>query len=396
MVVIALILSVLLGFLAVAIDGGNNFLQRRRMQNAADGAAVAGVVEMATGTGNESAVCSVIREYAVTRGGADSDQVTMYYTPGDVPIQCQSQAVPDWANGVRVVVGHQFPSFVARIIGRSSFNVVADATAQYGAASSVVGSSPLAIADFDIRHDMEYTIWGHDCTQHSDHGGYHDDAYQGTHHGGHDGADCDLENGNIAGANFALLDLSCEFPATCNTGDAQLMGWMRDGDRSHSVFEGSQLQGDPGGRYGWDEEHREPPRDVQHILGEAQVGQVLILPVYDVAYRYTTDPVCSDSPGNPQYDPGPHAGQCHNNPVYGQCGDGCDPDYATIVDSYTEDGAYNNKYYYHVVSFAAFKVTEVHDHGDDKYIRGEFVPHVAQGNMGGTQDNGVIIIKLTQ
>jgi len=397
MVVIALILSVLMGFLAVAIDGGNNFLQRRRMQNAADGAAVAGAVEMATGTSNELAVCSVIRQYAVTRGGADSDQVTMYYTPRDELIQCQNQAIPDWANGVHVVVGHQFPSFVARIIGRSSFNVVADATAQFGAASSVVGVSPLAVADFGFQQGRTYTFWGIDCSQHGGHHmGYHDDAYQDTHHGGHDDSDCSLERGNITGANFALLDPGCEFPQTCNTSDADLKAWMRDGDRAHSVFENTRLQGDPGGQYGWEEEHRVPQRAVQDILGEARVGQVLIVPVYDIAYRYTTDQICNDNPGNPQYDPGPRAGQCHNNPAYGQC-DGCNSDYSTIIDTYTDNGAYNDKYYYHIVSFAAFEVSEVNNHGDDKYIRGKFVRYVApQGEMGGSQDNGVIIIKLTQ
>ncbi len=419
MVLMALILASLLGFLALAIDGSNNYLQRRRMQNAADGAAIAGAVALASGQTSELALCSTIREYAVTRHGADSDQVTMFYTPRDVPIQCLNQATPDWTNGVRVVVGHQFGSFVAGIIGRSSFNVLAEATAQFGAASSVVGVSPLAIADFDFQYGVTYTFWGQDCEHHEcgeggdddDGGDGDDDDHEGDdddgdEHHGDSGMQYSLtssspESGDFTGAFFAFIDPGCEFPNKCNTSDAQLKQWMRDGFRTEAVFERTRLQGDPGGQYGWPQEHRVPPRDAHHILKEAHVGQVLILPVYDIAYHYTTDSICNDDPGNHRdyggtYDPGPNPGQCHNNPVYGQCG-WCDPSYAVIIDTYTTNGTYNDKHYYNIISFAAFEVTEVHDHGDDKYIRGHFVQYVApQGEMGGTEDNGVIIIKLTQ
>jgi len=404
MVIIALVLAALLGFLALSIDGSNNYLQRRSMQNAADGAAIAGAVELATGQSNELALCSVIREYAVNRQGADSDKVSMFYTPRDVPIQCLNQPTPDWTNGVRVQAGHQFNGYVSGIVGRPTFTVFAEATAQFGTAKAVSGLSPIAISNFDFTYGASYKIWGHDCNQHGDDhhdddGGYHDDAYQSNDHGG--GSGCTLDSGDITGANAALLDLSCAYPNKCNTGDALLKQWTREGYHDSTIFERTRMQGDPAGKYGWEQEHRDPPRDTQHILREAHVGQVLIMPVYDIAYHYTIDQKCNDDPSNHRdvggsYDPGPNPGQCHNNPAYGQYG-WSDPAYATIVDTYTDNGTYNNKYYYNIVSFAAFKVDEIQDHGDNKYIRGHFVRYVApQGELGGANDKGVMIIKMTR
>ena len=40
---------VLIGFLALAVDMGNAYVERRRMQNAADAAALAGAREMCLG-----------------------------------------------------------------------------------------------------------------------------------------------------------------------------------------------------------------------------------------------------------------------------------------------------------------------------------------------------------
>ena len=49
MVLMALSMVVLLGVVGLAIDGGNLYLQRRQMQNAADAGAYAGAYLMAQG-----------------------------------------------------------------------------------------------------------------------------------------------------------------------------------------------------------------------------------------------------------------------------------------------------------------------------------------------------------
>jgi len=391
LVLVALILAILFGFLALAVDGSNNYLQRRRMQNAADGAAVAGTVALATGSISEQALCATVQDYAVTRQGADSDQLSIYYTPGDVPVQCLNQSTMSGANGIHVRVGHQFAAFVAGIIGRSSFNVMAEATAQFGTASSVVGASPVAIAEFAFTYGETYKIWGHDCARQEGQGS----SGEGV---------CDTSQGNIAGANFGIVDPTCESPPNdCNTSDAQLKQWLREGYRTAAVQEGALLQGEPGGRYGWVNDNRCPPcgNDAMNILQEATVGQTLIFPVYDRVYHYTNNQVCN--PDSVEYDPGPSAGQCHDNPYYGQDHgqDDYNPDYSIIIDAYTNDPSCNDSnnkcYYYHITAFAAYQVSTVHTAGSQKYIAGQFVRFVAPGGeTGGSQDKGVTIIKLTQ
>jgi hypothetical protein len=65
---VAIMAGVLFGFLALALDAGNYYVQRRRMQNAADAGALAGASEicLATGVGAEGRAL----EYAITRNGA--------------------------------------------------------------------------------------------------------------------------------------------------------------------------------------------------------------------------------------------------------------------------------------------------------------------------------------
>ncbi len=56
MIQLALALIVLLGFVALAIDLGSGYLERRRMQNAADAGALAGAYAICDGRTNEAAI----------------------------------------------------------------------------------------------------------------------------------------------------------------------------------------------------------------------------------------------------------------------------------------------------------------------------------------------------
>ena len=69
LVYVALSLVMLLLFVALAIEAGHLYSERRRMQNAADAGALAGVRELCLGNAAPTAV-AVARTYAVTKNGA--------------------------------------------------------------------------------------------------------------------------------------------------------------------------------------------------------------------------------------------------------------------------------------------------------------------------------------
>jgi Flp pilus assembly protein TadG len=69
LVYVALSLVTLLLFVALAIEAGHLYAERRRMQNAADAGALAGVRELCLGSAAPTAV-AVARTYAVTKNGA--------------------------------------------------------------------------------------------------------------------------------------------------------------------------------------------------------------------------------------------------------------------------------------------------------------------------------------
>ncbi|HIC96768.1 TPA: hypothetical protein EYP12_09155, partial [Candidatus Bipolaricaulota bacterium] len=75
LVLIALAMVVLMAFLALVLDLGFAYAQRRRMQNAADAGAFAGAWELAFSETPDPV--GRAQEYAVQRNGADSAQVTV-------------------------------------------------------------------------------------------------------------------------------------------------------------------------------------------------------------------------------------------------------------------------------------------------------------------------------
>jgi uncharacterized membrane protein len=65
---VAILMVVLLAFAALAIDGGRIYLERRRMQNAADAGALAGAREICFGDGSQDPLV-VAEQYAVNQNG---------------------------------------------------------------------------------------------------------------------------------------------------------------------------------------------------------------------------------------------------------------------------------------------------------------------------------------
>ena len=127
LVQVALMLVVLLGFAALAIDGGLVYAERRHMQNAADAGALAGARELCI-SGSETLAEERARTYTVTQNGAATADVTI-------------------DNNVVNVVAHiRADTFLAGVIGVTDVAVEADAAAACGAATSACGLWPIAFS----------------------------------------------------------------------------------------------------------------------------------------------------------------------------------------------------------------------------------------------------------
>src|SRR5919204_1773357 len=120
----ALMMTVMLGFLGLVIDVGNAYAQRRFMQNAADAASVAAARQLAfsmqTGV-SDATVLDTINTYLAANGQAApvtaGGPSTAWYTQIDgTPVRpVGGGAVPraDATNirGVKVVAGKRFETF---------------------------------------------------------------------------------------------------------------------------------------------------------------------------------------------------------------------------------------------------------------------------------------------
>ncbi|MBN1248707.1 MAG: hypothetical protein JXC32_13695 [Anaerolineae bacterium] len=135
LVIVALGLLALLAFVALAIDIGGVYQERRAMQNAADAGALAGAREMCQGTATtaiekQAAAWAVAWDYTVNRNRAAGAQITV--------------TVP---TTVTVVATHTFDTYFAGLLGFDEIPVAADATAVCGESEAVGDLWPVA---FDV------------------------------------------------------------------------------------------------------------------------------------------------------------------------------------------------------------------------------------------------------
>jgi len=127
LVIVALALIALLGFLALAIDVGVLYAWRRNMQNAADAAALAGAREICLGHTEAEAVAA-IQEYALVENRAMTET---HEIDGGL---------------VTVYTGVDVNLFFARVLGVDQSGVTARAVAQCGPAEGGCATWPIALA----------------------------------------------------------------------------------------------------------------------------------------------------------------------------------------------------------------------------------------------------------
>jgi len=285
LVIVALLLVGLVAMLGLVLDGGGMYMQRRRMQNAADAGAIAGAVVLAQ-DGSDAEAEAKATEYTLSHNQAGVCEVII--------------------DGARIAVTArvQYPTTFARIVGLNQVTVTARAVAGYAPVTSLYGVAPIAVRDFNYEFGRSYTIWD-------------------------DTKDADPTTGQIQGGYRGWLNLECVYPMKCGAGGASdLKEWMANGYPGDTNV-GTWIRGDPGVK--------------ASVIDQAQVGQILKIVIYDAIQT-----------------------------------------------------KYPGKEYYHVLKFAAFRVSKVYASGTPKGIQGTFEYYFFAGPPGEGEDGGVRTVTLMQ
>lgn len=125
LVTVALVLVVLIAFVALAVDVGNFYGQRRTMQNAADAAALAGARSICARDGTDPRAQA---ELYAEQNGADLDLTEITINGGTV----------------EVAAGREVDTYFAGLIGFRTVEVYAEAAAACGPAAGACGLWPLS------------------------------------------------------------------------------------------------------------------------------------------------------------------------------------------------------------------------------------------------------------
>ncbi len=140
LVLIALAFAGMLALLALAIDGGNAYAQRRRAQNAADAAALSAtrrLWEIRRQGGSETDLLVAIQEAIDAHGAFNVDGQPNRFTAeyvdenGNPIASLPAGAIPGNAQGVQVTLINRFDAFFAGVFGFDPMEVRALATAVY-------------------------------------------------------------------------------------------------------------------------------------------------------------------------------------------------------------------------------------------------------------------------
>jgi len=151
------IFAILLAIMAFVVDVGSVYVEKAKLQNAVDAAALAGAYDLPKGTDATSSADA----YFDSNGYTDI-----------VPI-----IAPD-ADSVTVTATKRVDYSFAHVVGLNSANVTASATASISPADGVTGVIPIGIVEQKFNIGQEYTL----------------------KEGGGDGA-----NGNFGGLDFGTL-----------------------------------------------------------------------------------------------------------------------------------------------------------------------------------------------
>jgi hypothetical protein len=157
-VIVAIVMITMLSLAGLAIDGGNIFLHRRRVQNAADAGAMAStrelawiIVQCASGNADaDSQVFQTLTDYLGTNGYSEErdDEIVAYYVDKDENRlgQVGAGSIPNSATGVEVLIEATLDTYFLQVVGVNSSRYAADATAMTGRVTTLSGGIlPIAV-----------------------------------------------------------------------------------------------------------------------------------------------------------------------------------------------------------------------------------------------------------
>ncbi len=409
LVYFALLLVVILGFGAIALDGSNAFVVQRRMQNAADAAALAGARLLAIGS-SYNEIDYAVNELATSNG---ADQVSWEFAED--------------GNAVKVTTESTFETAFARLFGIETMTARASAEAAFGPVQEASNLLPMTAACTAFVYGETYRLWqkepseGGSCSDegdsdhHDDGDSGHDDDGDSGHHDGDSGHDDDGDSGHGD-------DGGC-----CHDGDS---GHGDDGDSGHHGGDSGHDDGDSG-HHGGDSGHDDGDS------GHDDDG--------DSGHDDDGDSGHHDGDDS-EHDDEDEGGSCQEDDMEapGNFGwldwNGGSPSTPELADNilhpensgswsigdlipsapgvrassqiiaalntwmgknvtiplYDEVTGSGNNARYRVCGFGEFVLTDFNFHGSDKYIEGYFVRTVIpDGEIGGDNDYGVSAIRLS-
>jgi hypothetical protein len=267
LVQVALLLVVLLGFLALAVDVSQVYLKRRQLQNAADAAALEGARSMCFETFDFSPA-----GHAAAQIPAEEVALT------NAPRATVEFPTADSIYAMTAVVREDIPSFVAGIVGVDEFGPGARATAICGGADTVCGLFPVAFsqAQWDMMKNhcgYSFYVWSGDK----------DDTPLDCNE-----CNCDIDPGQagdevISEAGRAWLDFSSTaspsdpFADFCGSstgcGASELKCWI-ESSSSVRITLPACISGDTGVKAG-------VKKEIEDRANLGPPGNIVSLPIYD-------------------------------------------------------------------------------------------------------------------
>ncbi len=248
-VIVALMMVALLGFLALIVDVGNIYTQRRLVQRAADAGALAGARAKALNA-STTQIRDAARDYTMVRNGAGACGTTIL------------------TGTVVVTAAKTFPTYFAGVIGVPTFRVSAVAEAGFGFPGSWhdPGLVPLAVYSECVRLDKSVVKIFVNCQAND--------------------PECSLvtdmsgPEGKIADGQRGWLNFNGG-----GTGDS-VVDWVCYG-YPDGVSIGRWINGEPG-----------TTNSAMQAMHDCRLHQIIILPVYSATRPKQAD---SDGAGNTDY-----------------------------------------------------------------------------------------------
>ena len=140
LVIFALSLIALIGFVALVIDGGRAYSNRIKMQTAADAAAFAGAMKLADGAPTP-VVVRTAEQYARDNGA------------GNVTVAIEN------GNTVHVRAALNFPTFFAAALGIDQMHAAAEGAAKVDVVGAVGNLLPMAVYDQEFEYGETYELF---------------------------------------------------------------------------------------------------------------------------------------------------------------------------------------------------------------------------------------------